>query len=431
MEKRKDFHNYDIAIERYLKKLKGEPIKYERNVKNCKALDYSKMPKANRDLLLEVHKLLVRKGNSKARQLAMLQRLSYVFLLFGKTSVKTASKEDFNKVADLIMQNNELNNTTKQIRIEALKTFDSIYFSKSKKEKYVKTVDIDHLKKGGNGILPEDIITPKEAWKSINSTKTIRDRALLSLLWSAGCRIGELGNMKVKNFQLTGKGNEAYVSLDGKTGRRRILLVEGVPEIRDWLEAHPLKNTPNFHEQKLFVMNNGEPMSHAAASKVVRVAMEKAGINKRKNCHSWRHARATFLCAKGMPEAQMRMYFGWSKKSDMPSVYAHLSGKNLEDSLRKALGIQAEHEEETLCKICNFSNDPGTENCGRCGNALTIEGTIKVLERNKVLEQQLDIVNKYNAKVLELVENGIPINAAKDRAIDVIAEERVLKTQKS
>jgi hypothetical protein len=43
--------------------------------------------------------------------------------------------------------------------------------------------------------------------------------------------------------------------------------------------------------------------------------------------------------ANYLTEAQMNAYFGWVQGSGMPSVYVHLSGRDIDDAVLKANGI--------------------------------------------------------------------------------------------
>ena len=48
--------------------------------------------------------------------------------------------------------------------------------------------------------------------------------------------------------------------------------------------------------------------------------------------------------ANYLTEAQMNLYFGWIQGSDMPSVYVHLSGRDVDDAVLKANGITAKEK---------------------------------------------------------------------------------------
>jgi site-specific recombinase XerD len=69
-----------------------------------------------------------------------------------------------------------------------------------------------------------------------------------------------------------------------------------------------------------------------------------AKIGKNVYPHLFRHSRATHLADK-LTEAQMKIYFGWSGRSDVPSVYVHLSGRDVEEAILKLHGVNTRREE--------------------------------------------------------------------------------------
>ncbi len=50
--------------------------------------------------------------------------------------------------------------------------------------------------------LPEDMLTEEEIIKMINATPNTRDKAMIGLLWDIGARIGEIGTLKVRTYQI-------------------------------------------------------------------------------------------------------------------------------------------------------------------------------------------------------------------------------------
>lgn len=78
--------------------------------------------------------------------------------------------------------------------------------------------------------------------------------------------------------------------------------------------------------------------------KLQRIA-KKAGISKQIHPHLFRHSRATYM-ANYLTEAQMNVYFGWAQGSDMPGVYVHLSGRDVDDAILKANGVIEKEEQK-------------------------------------------------------------------------------------
>ena len=110
--------------------------------------------------------------------------------------------------------------------------------------------------------------------------------------------------------------------------------------LKDWLKDHPNQKNPeaplwfNFAKktEKL------EAMQYGAIRMQLNKISKKAGISKKIHPHLFRHSRCTHM-ASYLTEAQMNVYFGWVQGSDMPSIYVHLSGRDVDDVILKANGV--------------------------------------------------------------------------------------------
>ena len=91
--------------------------------------------------------------------------------------------------------------------------------------------------KRSNETLPQDLLTKQEVEKQIQAAKNPRDRALIALLYETGARIGEMIDLTVGDIEDRRHGKK--VTIEGKTGARRLPLVESVPYLNKWLNAHP------------------------------------------------------------------------------------------------------------------------------------------------------------------------------------------------
>jgi hypothetical protein len=81
-----------------------------------------------------------------------------------------------------------------------------------------------------------------------------------------------------------------------------------------------------------------ESMRYDAIRMRLKKISKKAGINKKIHPHLFRHSRCTYM-ANYLTEAQMNAYFVWVQGSGMPSVYVHLSGRDVDDAVLKANGV--------------------------------------------------------------------------------------------
>ncbi|MEM4271405.1 MAG: tyrosine-type recombinase/integrase, partial [Candidatus Pacearchaeota archaeon] len=208
----------------------------------------------------------------------------------------------------------------------------------------------------------------------------------------------------------------AYFLVDGKTGTRRVRVVNSTPFLHAWLNVHPNKNednaplwvnigtTQNIIDNLKDRNNNNNYkmqwkycMSYAAARKLLQVAAQKAGIKKPINPHNFRHSRATKLCSLGISGNILNEYFGWTQASRSVSTYLHLSGKQVDDTLlNKAYGMPIQETKEQpkmfplKCYSCGHLNEPNVSRCVRC-NSLIGQISNDDLEEQKTISQILKI----------------------------------------
>jgi len=117
------------------------------------------------------------------------------------------------------------------------------------------------------------------------------------------------------------------VIIDGKTGPRRLPLLEATPAITRWLSDHPdpVDSAPLWCKLR---DGSKELSYHYIRQKLLVGAKERADLDKPVNPHHFRHSRAIHL-ADEFKEAQLCEWFGWVQGSDVPSKYVHLSGRDM------------------------------------------------------------------------------------------------------
>jgi len=244
--------------------------------------------------------------------------------------------------------------------------------------------------------LPEDLLTQEDVEKLLTAATNLRDKAFIALLYESGARKGELLSIQIKHVVFDERG--AVVTLPkGKTGARRIRIVFASGYLHNWIDNHPDRQNPNA-----FLWASTKYPDKAMAYRTVwgnlqRLA-KKAGIHKRVNPHSFRHARATHL-AKDLTEQQLKVYLGWTAGSNMAATYVHLSGKDIDDAILKANGIEIpiEQKKDNVLKIikcprCKEIQDSKAQFCFKCGLPLTTEAT--------------NTENTAQAELLKLIESS-------------------------
>ncbi|NOZ77376.1 MAG: site-specific integrase, partial [Euryarchaeota archaeon] len=196
------------------------------------------------------------------------------------------------------------------------------------------TVDWMKIKQPKNGTLPQEVLEESDIKAMAEAAFTTRDKAFVLALYESGARIGEFLPLKIKHLAFDKHGARLWVT--GKTGDRRIRLIFSVLPIQKWLDEHPDREDPEaylwcqipgpYHPAEKIKKS---PLSYGFITRMLRELAEKAGVRKKVNPHAFRHARATFM-ARYLKEPEMREFFGWGRDSEMPSIYVHLSGRDVD-----------------------------------------------------------------------------------------------------
>ena len=344
---------------------------------------------------------------SKAR---IIRYLRFFTVLFGISNkeLEKVTKEDIEKIISVINANENSSPSTKHDFKVMLKRFYK-WFKGNDEEyppevKWIKSnIKRTEKKLVGDG----ELITQEDVNKLIGASEYSRDKALVSLLYESGCRIGEIGSIRIGNVSFDKYGT--VISVNGKTGPRKIRVVSSTPYLRTWLNAHPFgeaRDKPLW--VKFGARNHNEAMDYVTFRIVVARLFKKAKINKRHNLHLFRHSRATYM-ANYLTEFQMNQYFGWIQGSDMPSTYVHLSGKETDKAILEMNGLQQKSEigekaKVTVCPRCDFINNTGATYCNKCAFVLDERVAVKLEMKKKEESQMTNISKELIAKLLKQPE---------------------------
>lgn len=190
-------------------------------------------------------------------------------------------------------------------------------------------------------ILPQSLLTPQDVQAMMAVCPSERDRAFIAVLWETGARIGELIDLRVGDIESSTLGKHLIVS--GKTGSRRLLLLESSSQLDRWLAVHPnpVLTAPLWCRIDPKQGTSDEPIGYQyIRSRILKKSRRKIGLDKPVNPHHFRHSRATYL-ANYLTEAQMCEWFGWVRGSRVPGRYVHLSGRDIDRAYVAMLGHDA------------------------------------------------------------------------------------------
>ena len=333
----------------------------------------SELSPYNRKAILKFCYDLQTEGISSTRQVKYLRILPPIAKMLGKDFNK-ARTADIRRVVNQINSSDFADWTKSDYRV-TLKRFYRWLKGLPKGENPPQTSWI-RIGGGGKQVLPEELVTSEEVLKLVEACENSRDRALVLNLYETGGRIGELLNLRRKHVQFDRYG--AVLIFSGKTGDRRVRIIEGAPALAQWVNDHPIKDP----EAPLWInvgdRNHTEPLVYDAVRMLLRRLAMKAEIKKAVNPHSFRHARASYL-ANHLTERQMEQYLGWTTGSRMSRIYVHLSGREVDDALLKLHGMQKEEPKKIpiltplICPRCDTKNLTNVKYCSKCGLPLQIE----------------------------------------------------------
>jgi integrase/recombinase XerD len=306
---------------------------YKLNIsKRLKSVEYFSTSERNKELILNFVDYCFSVGLGEHRIVKYITTLKYIAQSL-QIDFEEATESDIRRYISNLERSRHSQWTKHDYKVVVKKFYR--WLNGGQEPSIVKWISTSFKDK--NQKLPEEMITENEVKLMIDSAENKRDKAMIALLWDIGARISEIGNLCVKDIKFDNIGISIVV--DGKTGQRRVRVVWSIDYLNEWLEIHPNKDNPeaplwfNFAKR-----DNLEPMRYGAIRMQLTKISRKAGISKKIHPHLFRHSRCTYM-AKYLTEAQMDAYFGWIQGSDMPSIYVHLSGRDIDDAILKANGI--------------------------------------------------------------------------------------------
>ena len=252
------------------------------------------------------------------------------FLRYCKKDFKKINKQDIKNYLDKLINKN-VSGSTINVNLNALKfLFEEILNKKL-------TIKIKYSKTPKN--LPI-FLTKDEIIKLINSIQNNKHKLMVKLLYSAGLRVSELVNLKVKDFDF--ENNYGWVR-KGKGNKDRMFILAS--SLKDELLNY-IKENNLEQDSFIFASYNGS-MSSRSVQEIIKKATRKAKLNKNVHPHTLRHSYATHLIENGYDLTSVQGLLGHNSL-ETTMVYLHMAPKKFINVKSPLDDLQLEEKDKNL-----------------------------------------------------------------------------------
>ncbi len=182
---------------------------------------------------------------------------------------------------------------------------------------------------------------------------SVRDRLLMELLYSTGCRVSEIVGINITDLNLTGRS----ILVKGKGGKERFVFFGNI--VCEVLKKYLLlrKSYQNLKDKDavaaLLLNYRGERITQRGVAHIIHKYALKTGIAKKIGPHTFRHTFATHLLNNGADIRIVQELLGHSSLSST-QIYTHLEFERLKRVYKNAhphaggKNLKRRYKEETV-----------------------------------------------------------------------------------
>ena len=164
------------------------------------------------------------------------------------------------------------------------------------------------------------VLSSGELKRLFFAPQRLKQRVLLSLIYSAGLRVSEVCNLKISDID-SDRMQIRIVKSKGKMDRYVPLSTYVLKGLRKYIQSS---------KPKYYLFNGkvkGEPLGTSAVQQSFRLAIKKAAIQKEVSVHSLRHSYATHLLEQGVDIVTIKELLGHAT-IQTTMMYLHVAKVN-------------------------------------------------------------------------------------------------------
>ena len=197
------------------------------------------------------------------------------------------------------------------------------------------SIDISNIKLKSSNKLPEVLsISDIENMINFYNHETYldsRNRTVIDVLYSTGCRVSELCDINLSDIDL----DEKYLKLKGKGSKQRIVPI-GSMLYKNLLEYLNVRNT--------FLQNRGEPLflsksknklDRTAVFRIIKKTAKNISLQTDVHPHTLRHSAATHMLEGGCDLRTVQEFLGHSSVSTT-QIYTKVTKEFLEEAFTES-----------------------------------------------------------------------------------------------
>ncbi len=230
------------------------------------------------------------------------------------------SKDDIDTfVFDLSI--NGYSSATIRRRISCLQTFYAFLESEDIKKNILVKIDMPKLENKLPSFLNDDEVNLLLNFYNGDTKKSIRNKAIINILYSCGLRVSELINLKIDNIN----NSDYLIKVSGKGNKERLIPIrkEAYNDLINYIDN--VRSKIIIVDKKyLFLTNGGKKISRQLVNQILDKAAKECNIDKPVHPHTLRHSFGTQLINNGASLRIVQELLGHSNL-ETTQIYTHMS----------------------------------------------------------------------------------------------------------
>lgn len=265
----------------------------------------------------------LRSAGKEARTIAKrLGEVRFILNSLGAKDAKTLREEDVKDLVRMVMASEKAPISKRKVLL-TMRVFiswlngcpvDSREYSESVKSVKVTLRNLGkNVRNSQKG--PDEILTLDEIKSMVEVADTQLERAMVMLLASTGCRVGELLNVRMASLQLVnGPGERSHITYTGKTGTRTApLFADVIPFLKEYISDERKKEDDK--DPHLFIYK-GKALDFKNVRYILKKLSARANITPAdaiRNASWWRTSLARKL------HFSSTLLYPWTSSTDIVS----------------------------------------------------------------------------------------------------------------